>query len=114
VLAVGGFDGTNALATAELYDPAAGTWSTTGSLQQARDFHTATLMASGRVLVAGGTDGRDLFVTELYNPTTGSWSQVGSLEQMREQHTATLLADGRVLVTGGIGRGILSYTELFH
>jgi hypothetical protein len=84
------------------------------SLQQARDFHTATLMASGRVLVAGGTDGRDLFVTELYNPTTGSWSQVGSLEQMREQHTATLLADGRVLVTGGIGRGILSYTELFH
>nr|WP_255371521.1 kelch repeat-containing protein [Cupriavidus sp. YR651] len=83
-------------------------------MRQARDFHTATLLASGRVLVAGGIESTDLFVSELYDPATGNWSQVGSLEQMREQHTATLPADGRVLVAGGIGRGVLSYTELFH
>ena len=59
VLVAGGF-GTNsitlAMASAELYDPASGTWTTTGSLNTARDFHTATLLPNGKVLVAGGYD----------------------------------------------------------
>ncbi|MNN60219.1 Kelch motif protein [compost metagenome] len=114
MLVAGGFDGANVSATAELYDPATGNWSTTGAMQQARDFHTATGLASGGVLVAGGIGVTDNFSTELYDPVTGSWVQKASLEQMREQHTATLLPDGSVLVAGGIGRGILSYAELFR
>jgi hypothetical protein len=46
-----------ASATAELYDPATGTWMATGSLNTARGYHTATLLENGRVLVAGGGSG---------------------------------------------------------
>jgi len=53
VLVAGGY-GKQALASAELYDPATGTWTTTGSLAFPRDAHTETLLPNGRVLVAAG------------------------------------------------------------
>ena len=57
-----------------------GNWTTTGSMSTAREAHTATLLPSGKVLVAGG-DGCCGFLSsaELYDPATGSWSTTGSM-----------------------------------
>ena len=57
--------------------------------------HTATLMADGRVLIAGGGS------AALYDPTKGTWRATGQMIEQRYYHTATLLPDGRVLVAGG-------------
>jgi hypothetical protein len=94
----------------QLYDSITGLWSETGTLNTARQRHTATLLHDGRVLVAGGglrvqsgTTTELVYSTcELYNPATGAWTSTGSMASPRMDHTATLLRDGRVLVAGGV------------
>ena len=111
VLVTGGYGISGAsLASAELFDPAgnggAGSWSVTGGLATARAFHTATLLANGKVLVAGGNNNAGPFASvELYDPVAGTWSATGPMAGARQSHTATLLPDGKVLVAGG-GNGI--------
>jgi hypothetical protein len=95
--------------TAELFDPANGTFSETGPLVVGRLNATATLLADGKVLIADGlglTAGPDGFLprlnnAEIFDPATGTFSATGSMIQARWRHTATLLSDGRVLVAGG-------------
>ena len=92
-------------------------WATTGNLGTARRYHTATLLSSGKVLVAGGQGiGNDsLSSAELYDPVTGTWTATGNLGAARFQHTATLLPSGKVLVAGGAHNMIqyLSSAELY-
>lgn len=103
-------DGTiSTLATAEVYDPGTGNWSSGGSINSPRGLHTATLL---EVLVAGG-DGL-AGTAELYDPISGAWSLTGSLLEFRSGHRASLLNDGRVLVTGGLGRFDLATSEIYN
>src|SRR6266542_2855339 len=106
VLVAGGEDANfNVVASAELYDPASGSWTATGSLNSARRNYTATLLSNGKVLVAGGVGGSGNVLTdaELYDPVSETWTATGSLNNERYLHTATLLLDGKVLVTGALG-----------
>ncbi len=104
VLVTGGYDFANfmPLASAEIYDPATGGFTTTGKLATARWIHTATLMPSGLVLIAGGM-GQDatLASMELYDPNAGTFSASLNLATARLSHTATLLPNGNVLFAGG-------------
>ncbi|HEV2458710.1 MAG TPA: hypothetical protein VGS80_10125, partial [Ktedonobacterales bacterium] len=96
-------DSVYAIASAELYNSATGTWTTTGSLNHERYNFTATLLPNGQVLVAAGEDNVNYTPTaELYNPSTGIWTYTGSLHNMRTLHSAALLQSGKVLVAGGV------------
>src|SRR5439155_1560873 len=93
-----------------------GTCTAIGSLATtARSYHTATLLANGNVLVAGGTDGTNsLTSAELYNGVNSTWATTGSLVVARKAHAATSLPNGRVLVVGGTdGTNPLASAELY-
>src|SRR5438876_1313735 len=78
-------------------------WAYTGRLQHDRQFHTATLLQNGKVLITGGVNNNNqtMAKAELYNPATGTWAYTGDLQHDRKFHTATLLQNGKVLIVGG-------------
>jgi hypothetical protein len=101
ILIVGGTDGSQSLATAELYDPVTDTVTPTGSLSSIRVDHSATLLSDGRVLVMGGRIGWATGISELYDPSTGTWSTTEGMSTSRMFHASVLLGNGKVLVVGG-------------
>ncbi|MEI7645115.1 MAG: kelch repeat-containing protein [Chloroflexales bacterium] len=118
VLVIGGYvyPSGRYLASAEVYDPASGTWNTTSSMAIARSYHTATLLNNSKVLIVGGGEEMSMYPTstELYDPATGTWSfTYFSISVPRRSHTATLLPNGKVLLAGGTsGATSLSSTEI--
>ncbi|HXQ70434.1 MAG TPA: kelch repeat-containing protein, partial [Pyrinomonadaceae bacterium] len=77
--------------------------------------HTATRLADGRVLIAGGENSSGVLnEVEIYDPSASTFAATGNMNDARADHTATLLNDGRVLIAGGRnGAGALTTTEIF-
>lgn len=109
----------SATGAAELYDPASGSWSTIGSSVQ---LGSATILASGKVLIAGGGDGeirnRPYSTADVYNPVTDTWTQARSMTTQHSGGTGTLLPSGDVLIAGGVtgrdGLGTRNSVDLYH
>ena len=109
------FDGGGIL-TAELFDPAAGTFTASGVMTQFRYSHTAALLNSGKVLLTGGINGDPVQDTEIFDPTTKTFSHAALMKSPRANHTATLLDDGTVLVAGGysVAAPALATVDVFN
>lgn len=117
----GDFDLTPQLSTAEIYDPATGTFTATGAMTAVRTLAAATLLANGKVLITGGyfscldNEGFPKLCpdssAELFDPATGSFAATGPMEEARAAHAITSLPDGTVLVAGGVGP--LANAELY-
>jgi hypothetical protein len=101
-----GFISDDALASAELFDPATGAFSEIDGLTTERSQHAAVLLSDKRVLIAGGynTDGAPS-TTELFDPGTGRFVRgADTLDRLGGPTTAALLPDGQVFVIGDGGR----------
>ena len=81
-------------------------WQVAASMSFDREYHNATVLADGQVLVTGGISSAPpgdvgVMTPELWNPATGIWSQMAPMARKRGYHsTAVLLPDGRVMSAG--------------
>ena len=111
----------NSAGTSELsvVGPKPGAFTVVGSLNYARDQHRATTLASGAILVTGGSGAVSpaMVQTEIWSPKTRTFTVTGSMAVPRYNHTATLLPNGKVLAAGGCNytsdRGITGQSELY-
>lgn len=95
-----------ALASAEIYNPVAGTWRMVGAMATGRELVKSSLLPDGKVIAVGGSVGRfgkykALASAEIFNPKTEGWTSTGALLEARTQFSMTALDDGRILVAGG-------------
>ena len=145
VLIVGGLSTSNGLdktdtkdpapRSAEIYDPASGTFSPAGTLVADRLGHSASLLPDGHVLLAGGYDRTNKehpfsSTAELYDPATGTSAATGDMTAGLAFQAAAPLPDGRVILVGlgyeallaGVSSGsggtdavdLMSAAEIFH
>jgi N-acetylneuraminic acid mutarotase len=105
VLVCGGFshaDKVNPTAKAERFDPTTRRWKAIAPMTEPRAYQTATLLPSGKVLVAAGERSQNIASAEIYDPPSDKWTAIEPLSTPHAYgQTATLLARGLVLVVGG-------------
>ncbi len=118
LVAGGNGTGVQCFNSAEIFNPAAGSFSSSANaMYDAHCFvHTTTVLQDGRVLITGGEDatGNLVNTADMYNPTTGQFdcSGLGGVSATTQfcqntmndtlfLHTATLLQNGQVLIVGG-------------
>ena len=93
------------LSSAELYNPATGTWTPTGSMSEPHSSGAlAGLLPNGQVLVVCGVNdpGFAPCGADLYNPATGTWADDGvASASAARNYSAVLLHNGQVLISGG-------------
>jgi hypothetical protein len=100
-----GCDSPCSTASAELYDPATGTFALTSKMTVPRAEARAVLLRTGEVLLVGGTpitENNPVLSAELYHPSTGTFSSLGAT-QLSDATQITLLNDGRALVVSSSG-----------
>jgi N-acetylneuraminic acid mutarotase len=105
VLVAGGADATTAsVATSEVYDPVADTWTPTqNAMSSVRRLGSAALLPDGKVLVAGGyaIGFAGTSSADVYDPATNTWVATGAMHEGRAEAPLAQLADGRVMIAGG-------------
>ena len=103
VLVVGGRDGQTNLTSAELYDPATGTWSAAGSIS--KPLVAATLLRDGKVLILVGHADGGPRSAEVYDPASGTWTATGPMDPGRSGDNHGRRAAGRPGPGGWQGGG---------
>ena len=101
VFVAGGNDGTQDLATTEIFDPVAGAWTAGANMSVARSGHGALLTPWGAVMIAGGSSNGHLTDSvEMYS-TANYFVTAGSLSSPRKDFAITALDKYRILIAGG-------------
>jgi hypothetical protein len=99
------FEGPSQTAATGVSAAAPGGVRATAAMGQARAAHTATTLANGNILIAGGFTGDESQVAgaELFDRGTERFRPAGRAAVLRQSHSATRLPDGTVLLAGGMG-----------
>lgn len=108
----------NVLSTAEIWKAlgSGGSFAPAPSMAGTRHHHTATLLANGEVLMAGGADatGSTVPTSEVYLPIAREWLGTSAMLMSRAYHIGVELSDGRVLVGGGCNpQTCIPFAEIF-
>ncbi len=93
------------LASAELYDPSANTFTLVGSMRTPRAGANAILLQNGDALIVGGNEASSsagVASAELYHPSSGTFSATGSMHAASAA-ALILLKDGKVLALNDSG-----------
>lgn len=105
---------TSTLQSAEIYNPATGSWSGAANIGGYRLAPALSLLPNGQIMVSGGVQVSFFFGfpvsaasttnVQRYNPGSNNWSNGPNMSQGRagHQYNQVTLNDGRILMTGGI------------
>ena len=92
--------------SSQVFNSASKSWSPSGGMAGQRSYHTATLVGTTKVFLAGGVDNanKTLQTTTIYDIGTGSFVSGPTMLAARERHAASAIANGKVLLGGGRAR----------